>query len=263
MDKTTTDTDANALIVALVSRLRAALGEHLIGLYLYGSLVTGDYDAGVSDIDLLAAVASDLRDDEFAALDAQHRQLVSDFPHWEDRIEIAYLSLDGLRTFKTRRSPIAVISPGEPFNRKTAGADWLMNWHVVREDGVTLYGPPPQQIITPTTSAERAACVRGYALDAVSWLDDTTHRGFQAYSILTMCRALYTLTTGDHISKRAAAEWTAARLPEWAGLIERALVWRQVSRTATGVDDRATLDTTRRFMRALIEQIRALPLPDD
>ena len=50
---------------------------------------------------------------------------------------------------------------------------------------------------------------------------------YQAYAILTMCRALYTLETGAVASKPVAARWAQAALgTRRAVLIERALAWR-------------------------------------
>jgi Aminoglycoside adenylyltransferase, C-terminal domain len=50
---------------------------------------------------------------------------------------------------------------------------------------------------------------------------------YQAYAILTMCRALYTLHYGTIVSKPVAAKWAQETLGErWAALIERALAWR-------------------------------------
>src|SRR5215204_1394287 len=124
--------------------MQAILGTKLVGLYLYGSLVTGDYDAEISDVDLLAAVSSDLNETEFDALKQMHNAIVANDKQWDNRIEVAYLSLHGLRTFKSERSPITVISPGEPINTKDAGSDWLMNWYMVQEKGVMLSGVSPE-----------------------------------------------------------------------------------------------------------------------
>jgi hypothetical protein len=51
-------TDMNALIEQLLSRIQEVLGEKLVGLYLYGSLVTGDFDHGSSDIDIHPLICS-------------------------------------------------------------------------------------------------------------------------------------------------------------------------------------------------------------
>ena len=251
--------DVNALLETLIARMQAVLGEKLVGVYLYGSLVTGGYSQGVSDVDLLAAITSDLSEAEFAALEKMHHGVIAHFPDWGDRVEIAYLSRHGLRTFKSQRSAIAVISPGEPFNLKTAGRDWLMNWYLVREGGVALFGPPPQEVIVPISSGERMECVREHALAWPMWVKDANHLGSQAYAILTLCRALYTVTTGGHVSKQAAAEWAMDALPEWAPLIQNALAWRLASRDdAPDVDATATLDETRRFVQDVADRIRKL-----
>ncbi len=258
MPQPTAYPDVNTLLDMLLARMRGVLGEELVGVYLYGSLVSGGYTPGVSDVDLLAAITRDLTDAEFAALEKMHHAVIGRFPDWGDRVEIAYLSLRGLQTFKTERSPIAVISPGEPFNLKTAGRDWLMNWYLVRE-GVTLYGPPPQEVIAPISSDERLQCVREHALAWPTWVKDANHLGAQAYAILTLCRALYTVTTGGHLSKQAAAEWAMDALPQWAPLIQNALVWRLASREPSDTDASATLDETRRFVQNVVDRISTQP----
>jgi predicted nucleotidyltransferase len=52
-----------------------------------------------------------------------------------------------------------------------------------------------------------------------------------AFAILTMCRALYTLACGEVVSKPRAAAWAREALgTPWAQLIDRALLWRHDSR---------------------------------
>ena len=117
----------NALLDSLLSYMQGILGEKLVGLYLYGSLVMGDFDNEISDIDLLAAATTDIDYVEFNALQKMQDDIVTKQKEWDDRLEIAYLSLHALKTFKTQTSQIAIISPGEPFHIKEAGKDWLMN----------------------------------------------------------------------------------------------------------------------------------------
>ncbi|MEP7290632.1 MAG: aminoglycoside adenylyltransferase domain-containing protein [Chloroflexota bacterium] len=246
-----------ALLDQLLAKMEAVLGSKRVGVYLYGSLVVGDFDSEISDIDLLAAIASDLDEIEFAALEQMHGEIVASYPQWNDRIEIAYLSVEGLQTFKTRRSPIAVISPGEPFNLKDAGADWLMNWYHVREKSVTLFGAPPQEVIAPISKAEFLQCIRQHAIAWRGRMDDTMSRPYQSYSILTLSRALYTLTHGEHVSKRQAVEWAAQQMPEWASTIHDAWVWRSAVHEAA--DPAATLDNTRHFVNTVIDKILEQP----
>ena len=60
--------DVDALLGQLLDGIRNALGERLLGLYLYGSLVAGDFTPGTSDVDLLAATATIIDEREFALL---------------------------------------------------------------------------------------------------------------------------------------------------------------------------------------------------
>ncbi|MDT8307771.1 MAG: DUF4111 domain-containing protein [Anaerolineae bacterium] len=205
------------------------LDKNLIGLYLYGSLVSGDFDPDISDIDLLAVTSCDIGGKEFEQLRQMQNDLVADNPRWKNRIEIQYLSAGGLHTFKTRSSQIAVISPGEPFNLKEAGIDWLINWYLVREQGLVLFGPNPQTIIPSISKEEFLQASREHTHYWVQWAERPRDRKGQSYAILTLCRALYTVYRGEQASKRQAAFWAQKRFPQWASLIQNALAWRKLT----------------------------------
>jgi predicted nucleotidyltransferase len=246
----------NEVLESLLAQMRDSLGEKLVGLYLYGSLVAGDYDDDTSDIDLLAATADGINEAEFSALKKMQDDFVALRPKWQDRLEIAYLSLRALKTFKTQESPIAIISPGEPFHIKEAGKDWLVNWYVVREKGVTLFGPPPTTVIEPITKEEFIEVVKDHLVWWREWINEMHTRGSQAYAILTMCRALYTVKNGEQLSKPQAALWAQQELPEWASTISNALLWRKISREENiDVDHEATMPETRRFVSYMIDRI--------
>lgn len=69
--------DIDAILHILRSRIQQTLGEQLVGLYLYGSLVTGDFDHAISDIDLLAVTKDQIDGEAFERLDRMHTELVS------------------------------------------------------------------------------------------------------------------------------------------------------------------------------------------
>jgi hypothetical protein len=245
----------DSLLDDLLSQIQTVLGENLVGLYLYGSLVTGDFDSEISDIDLLAVTTSDLNETEFNALHVMQNGIVQRYRQWENRLELAYLSLQALQTFKTEQSQIAVISPGEPFHVKEAGKDWLVNWYVVREKGVTLFGPPPDVVIPLISKEEFIECVIDHTRRWQEWINDIHYRGSQAYAILTLCRALYTVKNGEQVSKLRAAAWAEKALPEWASTIQNAILWRQVQWREENVHHEVTLPETRRFVQYMIEHI--------
>jgi hypothetical protein len=249
--------DVNDMLDYLRSGLQAALKEKLVGVYLYGSLVWGDFDRASSDIDLVVATASDIDAQEFSSLDAMQHGFVDAYPYWDRRLEIAYVSTATLQTFKSRASTIAVISPGEPFHFKQTDPGWLMNWYMVQEQGRVLFGPAPTTLIDPISPQEFIQTVKRHAVRWSEWINDSHNRPSQAYAILTMCRALYTCTHGVQVSKRKAAEWAAQQLPEWSGLIGNALEWRSAWRD-DDVDHAATFPETVRFVQFMIERIKAI-----
>ena len=248
--------DINRLLKGLLSRMRQILQERLVGLHLYGSLTTGDFDPGSSDIDLLAVTSSDVSGREFDALRAMHLEFAHDNPEWEGRVEVAYLSAAALKTFRSERSPMAVISPGEPFHMTEAGREWLMNWYVVREKGVALFGPPAEALIAPISREELAGCVRDYAADWGDRIERVRDRKGQAYAILTMCRALHLYRTGETASKRQAALWAQEELPQRSRLIQSALAWREAWREQQ-IDQAATRAETIRFVNFVRDEILA------
>jgi predicted nucleotidyltransferase len=243
------------LISEIITRMRRILGERLTGLYLYGSLVAGDFDYEISDIDLMAATDTLIDTKEFEALKKMYADLANEFLAWDNRLETAYVSLDALKTFRSKRSPIANISPGEPLHFLDAGRDWLLNWYFVRETGITLFGAPPREIIPEISKAEFIEAVREQAHERAENIDESRFsRPYQAYLIMTLCRALYAVRHGEQASKRRAASWTQKEFPEYADLIENAFEWRARHREKE-IDHQATFDETKNFVLFIAGQI--------
>ena len=85
-------------------------------------------------------------------------------------------------------------------------------------------------MIDPITADELRAAVCEQMLgvwrqriDDEAWLRP---RAYQAFSVLTFCRALYVLRFGTPVSKPRAAAWAETEYPNWAARIEQALAWR-------------------------------------
>ena len=216
--------------------------------------MTGDFDPECSDIDLLAVTGLDVDKREFMGLQEMHCAFARVHKEWDNRIEVAYLSTAALKTFRVQRSQIVVISPGEPLNIKDAGDDWLMNWYVVREQGVTLFGPPPETLIAPITKEEFLHSVREHAREWKEWIEHAQERKAQSYAMLTMCRALYAVTNGAQASKKQVVLWVEQQWPEWAELVQKALTWR-AEPYVEPVDHGATYPQTVRFVQWASEQI--------
>ncbi len=254
--------DVNALIERLMTGLRDILGDKLVGLYLFGSLTTGAFEEGISDVDLVAALAADLDDDEFSRLERLHAAMVRDNPSWQERIEIAYIAIGKLRRI-TAADEIAVISPGEPFHRTQASPRWLFDLDSLRKRGLALVGPPPPALIAPIPRDDLARALQDLMREWRAWITQTEVNeglGSQGYMVITMCRCLYTFRTGEFASKRQAVAWAAEELPGWSALIRDALTWRE-SAPAAVVDPNVTLPQTLHFVQFAIDKILGSKMP--
>ena len=113
------------------------------------------------------------------------------------------------------------------------GEDWVLHRHVLREQGIVVAGPHPKTMIDPVSQQEIYDAVatgilqnwwEGKVLQKPDRLNDDM---YQAHSILTMCRALFTLQTGKISSKKASAAWAHEILDEpFKSPVVRAAAWK-------------------------------------
>ena len=246
------DPEVSELLRRLTQGQEDLLGDDLLGSYVFGSAATGDFEPGVSDVDTVCVLRADPASHQLTALGRLHQEIVEDMPGWEDRVEVVYLSSRALESFRTASSPAARISPGEPFHAIEVDHRWLIDWYQLREVGIALRGPPISSFVPEIPHSEYLDAVREHLLTWRDSLDDLESRGDQAYAILSMCRGLWTLRTGELVSKREAARWASEEFPEHADLIRDALEWRARSRRGRRIDGIATHESTTRFVETVL-----------
>ena len=246
---------AAPIVDAVAGAIAATTGPALKGLYLCGSLATGDFDERISDIDLLAVLSSEVAPDLAIRLQDMHDGLAKDNPTWRGRIEVVYISALGLANFRAVPPRIHVISAGEPFHVISAGTDWTITWHPAHNRGIALVGPPATEVVPDTSFEEYATAVRNYMRGFRERIPDDATPGSQAFAVLTICRGLYTCVHGEQVSKLRAAAWAQKAFPEWAGLIGEAITWREHEWEVPQADGRATVPTVRRFIAEMAERV--------
>ena len=222
--------DVNAVLERLLAEVQATLGEQFVGLYVGGSLAAGDFQPQRSDIDFVVVSADELPAPTLAAVAALHARLRASGPEWATRIEGGYIPRAGLRRYDPDHARYPWLGTDGHFAVEQFGHGWVIQLHVLREHGLALAGPDPRTLIDPIGPDDLRRAQR--AMLREWWqpqLDDhsrLTSREYQAYAVLTMCRALYTLRHGAVVTKAVAARWAQETLGErWAMLIERALAW--------------------------------------
>jgi Domain of unknown function (DUF4111) len=165
-----------------------------------------------------------------------HARLLTSGLSYATRLEGFYLPQAALRRSDPANARYPFNAQADGLLMVELGSDWVIQRHLVRETAIVLWGPPPQTLLDPVLpSALRAVVIDrvtsywNQQLDHPEWLRT---REFQAFAILTMCRALYTLACGEVVSKPRAAAWAREALgTPWVQLIDRALLWRHDSRS--------------------------------
>src|SRR5262249_2026297 len=176
--------ELNAVLLHLVEGAKSASKDNLIGAYLQGSFAVGDYSE-YSDCDFMIVVRRDLEFGELQALQGLHKEIHGlPHPYWRNALEGSYAPAAILRRWSTvPRDPPGEPRPDDwadpgtsgtppgpyPFWYLDHGSDTLVrsehdNTQVVRwclrEKGIVLTGPDPQELIEPVPPAALRAEVR-------------------------------------------------------------------------------------------------------
>jgi hypothetical protein len=215
----------------LLERVQAVLREKLVGFYLYGSLSLGNFDPMSSDVDFLIVTTEALSRQVLKGLRDMHANIASSGLPYANRLEGSYIPRAAIRRYDPHNDFHPTIGNDWEFHVAQHGSRWVIERQIVREYGVIVWGPSPRTLIDPISLRElqEAVCelLRDFwqaQLTGPEWLRP---RHYQAFAVLTMCRALNTLSQGTVISKPEAASWACQTLdPKWRPVIERALIWR-------------------------------------
>jgi predicted nucleotidyltransferase len=221
--------EVNQLLQVFLAQVQAVLGERFVGLYLYGSLASGDFAPARSDIDFLVVTSDDLPVENVSALESMHARLWAGGSKWALKLEGTYITRAALRRYDSKAGPFPCVNEGK-FYLAHHAIDWVLQRHILRESGVGVAGPDIRPLIEPVSQSDIRAAVRGYLREWWQPMLDNPERlhsrAYQAYATLSMCRALYTLQYGHVASKTASARWAQEIFGDhWMALIERALDW--------------------------------------
>ncbi len=219
--------DVNNVLNRLKTDVKAALGKQFIGMYVHGSLAAGDFNIKTSDIDFIVITNGVLSADSISQLRSIHKSIINSDLNLGKKLEGSYIPLSILKENNPPDTPRPYINEGE-FHLGRSGWEWILEKSVLLQNGIIVEGPFLKEFINPISSDDlkHATC----KILNEWWrpmLQDTTRLecdGYQAYAILSMCRALYTLKYGVIASKPVAATWVKKELnKEWVTIINLAL----------------------------------------
>ena len=195
-------------VAGLLGRLRERLAarEDVIGVYVYGSLVTGDYSPAASDIDVVVLVRREPDAAMTRELTELHTALASTGGP-AGQLHCLYVAADAA----SDPERLCTYWFGD---RMTQWQLKLLTQAELATAGVALYGPWPPPGIEPVPLAALQAAVyeeaigywRQISRKRKLWLQDT----WIDHALVVLPRAEAVLTTGDLITKGEAISRLAA-----------------------------------------------------
>ncbi|WP_323102395.1 GNAT family N-acetyltransferase [Intrasporangium sp. YIM S08009] len=227
-----------AVLEDLARGLVDALGDVLVGVWVHGSLVAGDFTPARSDLDVLVALRHAPDDRTLATVAPVHASVEARHPAWVGRVEVETVGMATVESLAAGGEPttghvIMRISPGEALHLLPATHHRVLTWATVRERGRPLVGPPARDVLPAVAPEQLREALLAHVRDWPTWVDDMRPVGAQSYAVLSMCRAWCAVVEGEQLSKRAAAERFSASRPGDAALVDWARDWWY----ADGADD--------------------------
>jgi predicted nucleotidyltransferase len=249
-----------------VDEIASQLGENLVGIYLVGSIASGDFDLD-SDVDFLVVTHTELTEASMRSLQEIQIKIHDIDCYPAKHLEGSYISIGDLNDWNiVGEKKLCYFDNGSTtYEQSTHDNQWHVRW-ILRERGITLLGPKPETILQPIPLDEMHDEIKTSMLQIMNVFQDEIHRPLsfwnsrfgQSFAVLTYCRMLHTLQTGTVQSKKSGAKWAKEFLePKWKRLIEQA--WNEREGVRFGVKigqlaESSLLDETLEFIKYAVRQ---------
>jgi predicted nucleotidyltransferase len=243
--------EVESFVRDLTHQLAAAGPEMLVGVYVHGSAVLGDFQLDASDVDILVVVRDGIPSRSIQAMTRTLSEL-SGGPG--TGVEVSIVEESAARR-PSPPWPYRVHITTSPPGRKTvwceAGsgdADLILHYAITRQAGWAAYGPPSTDVVGavgPRTLAAQLAAQLRWAVDYST----------ESYAVLNACRALRWTKEVMLCSKTAGGTWALSNGVE-AALVQRALADRLLCRK------RAVGPPARAFAMQVATMLEAAPPKD-
>jgi streptomycin 3"-adenylyltransferase len=218
--------DLQAFLEENVALLKTQLGDHLVGVYLHGSVAMGGFNPHKSDIDYLVIVDQPLSTDQKQRIGAGLVALAKDAP--AKGIEMHIVTRAALKKF-TYPTPFELhysqmwhdqfANHQVDFVTQKYDGDLAAHLTVTRSRGVRLYGEPIDKVLPEIPP-------RFYQAAIVSDVQNAREQivANPVYYILNLCRVLVYLQRGAVTSKiEAGNEGEQLIPPQYRPLVKGAL----------------------------------------
>lgn len=209
-------------------RINQTFGGNIVGVYLFGSLVLGDFDENFSDIDLMIVLKKDINKDEFEKIKNLQKYISEKYPRFgTDGIEMIFVSTETIKNYLVKEAFLTAVAPGNPLETIVCKPEFLIYFYIVKNYGETILGTPKEEVFSEISITDFVNMSNKVALENIPYWKEackkTLHEQF--YAVITLCRALYVKENKTYPSKLEAKNWAKNKYPNFKDIVEYA--WNQ------------------------------------
>lgn len=220
------------LLHDFLSALATELPGYVTGFYLHGSIALNAFNEHLSDIDFIAFISRLSSERDLKALRTIHKQIAAKYPAWA--LEGSYLRWESLGQLEETIPP----SPVHHDNKFEQAQKFDVNsvtWWVIKNHGIALIGPQPQELDLVVDWDVLVAKMKGNLNtywagftkkpQHIAWL--YSDYGVQ-WVVLGVLRQYYTFVARDITSKMGAGKYALSHMPcRWHRVIQEAIHIRE------------------------------------
>ena len=189
-----------------VNKIVEILSENAPSVYMYGSVVSGDFRLGWSDIDILVMTQCEITLEQAEKLVCLRQTLVDTDPYnsYYRSFEGGMMTLDAFIHNNTDRVVYWGTS-GEKITDKYLLSSFSM--YDLINNGILLYGSDVRTEFLDPSYDELYSDVKKHYETIRNYAQKTGRSLYSFGWMLDISRCIYTLRTGKTITKTKAAEW--------------------------------------------------------
>jgi hypothetical protein len=204
------------LCADFLAGLRAALGDTLTSLFLYGAVTFPRPVDWLLDVDFHALLSRPPTGEQRDAVARLHRRVAEESPLGEELDGYYVLLADAAKTTPPTSLAGAFPSTGPALVTGPVDEAWALHRaHVLAGRVVVLHGTDPRTVVPAPTWPE---LVDGLGSE-LEFVED--HPEHAAFGVLNACRIAWSCAHRDVVvSKWASATWAVQQEPRWRAGIE-------------------------------------------
>ena len=259
--------ELRGVLEIFADEILAELGGNLVGIYLVGSIASGDFDSD-SDVDFLVVTNTELSESNMKSLPDIQTKIHAIDCYPAKHLEGSYISISDLNNWSVvgEKKLYYFDNGSTTYELSTHDNQWHVRW-ILRERGITLVGQKPETILQSIPLNEMFSEIMTTMLQVLKFFQEEINRPLsfwnsrfgQSFAVLTYCRMLHTLHTGTVQSKKAGVKWAKQFVDsKWVKIIEQAWKEREGVRFGVKIGQRAELTLlheTLEFIKYALAQV--------